>query len=79
MMEYYEGLFENDSQIAVAKDLQFVFDDVLIEHGFVPLNLPDKDIVKRSEPSFVQTVFQVRFDRNMSITANHYLSASQNT
>ena len=62
-MEYYKGLFENDSQIAVAKGLQSIFDDVLIEHGFVPLDVTEKDIVKRSEPSFVQTVFQVRLVR----------------
>ena len=59
--------FLNDSDLAFAKNLQFDFDDVLLEHGFVPIDKLGNefeflgiDRVKRSkEPSFVQTVFQV--------------------
>ena len=59
--------FLNDSDIAFARNLQFAFDDVLLEHGFVPIDKLGNefdvlgiDRVKRSkEPSFVQTVFQV--------------------
>ena len=66
-MGEHEISFLNDGDIAFARNLQFAFDDVLLEHGLVPIDKLGNefeffgiDRVKRSkEPSFVQTVFQV--------------------
>lgn len=50
-----EDLFANTTDLVLAQQLNSAFDDILLQHG-----LRDDHKVKRDEPSFVQTVFQVR-------------------
>ena len=63
MFEDCEALFIDENEIALAKTVTLAFDDILLNHGFSPLletiEPSNEDKVKRSEPSFVQTVFQV--------------------
>ena len=66
-MEDHNFSFLNDGEIVLAKSLQLSFDNILLQHGFEPIDeltnvfdVTNIDRIKRSEePSFVQTVFQV--------------------
>ena len=64
MVEDCQALFVDENEIKLAKTVTLAFDDILLNHGFSPLlqeniELHNEGKVKRSEPSFVQTVFQV--------------------
>ena len=51
-------LFANTTELQLAQALNSTFEDILLQHGFAHKSI----IVKRDEPSFAQTVFQVKWD-----------------